>query len=387
MFTLRFLWHANRERLPYRILIADGQVHPRLAELLGNSHTLFPELDIEYVRYPDDADFSAYFKKMADAMRMIRTPYAMLADNDDFIGFAATERNLDFLDANPDFVCCGGGVAGFSVYAREESPDRGLQGRLNRYAYRYTIHDRSVDFDSASAVERLRQGSRSWWPYYAVFRADALAKIWRESEEISFSDLQLHEFYSIMRTLTLGKAHCESSTISYLRQYGTSMQTSFSKDWVHHLLRSRFTCDFAMLIDRISAAATDCTDTGAVAEMLRGICEQWLREFLRVYYGPLQTVKQFMRENTPSLFNWLKNRRRYLVSFERAGLFSRLTANGASVAYLTAFRAELGRIEEALTGEDFAAFVRPYISVLGDHKARPAVSSPAATQALDRSCA
>ena len=34
LFTLRFLWHANRARLPYRFIIADGQVRPRLAAIL-----------------------------------------------------------------------------------------------------------------------------------------------------------------------------------------------------------------------------------------------------------------------------------------------------------------------------------------------------------------
>ena len=64
LFTLRFLWHANRARLPYRFIVADGQVHPVLAEILENSHTHFSELDIEYIRYPDDVDFSRFFAKM-----------------------------------------------------------------------------------------------------------------------------------------------------------------------------------------------------------------------------------------------------------------------------------------------------------------------------------
>ena len=49
LFTLRFLWHANKVRLPYRFLIADGQVDPVLAELLEMPHVLFPNIDVEYI--------------------------------------------------------------------------------------------------------------------------------------------------------------------------------------------------------------------------------------------------------------------------------------------------------------------------------------------------
>ncbi len=265
LFTLRFLWHANKVGLPYRFLIADGQVHPALAAILENAKAVFPALDIDYVRYPDDADFSQFYLKMSDAVARVRTPYAMLADNDDFLVRSGIERSLDFLDAHPDYVCCGGGLAGFSVYCGLGNRDNGLTGQPNRYAYRYTVHDRSADFSSESAVERLRAGSRNWWTYYAVYRTPALAAMCREIVEIDFSDLQLHEFYCAMRTMTLGKARSEAATIAYMRQYGTSMQASLRKDWVHHLLRSRFTSDFAALVERISAqaAAADGGDAAA----------------------------------------------------------------------------------------------------------------------------
>ncbi len=363
LFTLRFLWHADRARLPYRFLIADGQVHPQLAAILENAQTAFPNLDIDYVRYPNDVDFSRYFAKMADALARVRTPYAMLADNDDFIALGGTERSLDFLDARPDYVCCGGGLAGFSVYAGLHDANNGLTGRLNRYAYRYTIHDRSADFASPSAVERLRAGSRNWWSYYAVYRTEALSTICREIVEIDFSDLQLHEFFCAMRTMTLGKARSDGASIAYLRQYGTSLQSAYKKDWVHHLLRSRFTSDFSAMIARISdtAAAADGVDAADVAEMLRGICETWLREFLRVYYGEVQGLKQLVRERAPALMNWLKKRRRAFVGRERAALFARLAADGASPAYLKQFEAELALIEDVLTGEAFPSFIRAHM--------------------------
>jgi glycosyltransferase domain-containing protein len=367
LFTLRFLWHANKARLPYRFLIADGQVNPKLAEILDRPKQIFPQLDIEYLRYPDDTDFAHFFAKMSDALDHVRTPYAMVVDNDDFLAATGIERSIAFLDGHSDYVCCGGGLAGFSVYSGLHDSNNGLVGRLNHYDYRYTIHDHSVDFGSSSAVERLRAGSRNWWTYYAVYRTDALRTICREIVEINFSDLQLHELFCAMRTLTLGKARSEASTIAYLRQYATSQGSSFSKDWVHHLLRSNFTGDFSNMIERIAsaAAAADRVDPRPVAEMLRGICEGWLREFLRVYYGSLQSVKQALREHTPRLMNWLKKRRRYFVGRERSALFANLARDGGSNLYLATFNSELETIENVLVGEEFATFIEPYMPILG----------------------
>lgn len=367
LFTLRFLWHANRARLPYRFLIADGQVHAALAALLENSHSLFPELDVDYIRYPDDIDFSRFFAKLHDALQRVQTPYVMIADNDDFLAFSGIERSLDFLDQSPDYVCCGGGLAGFSVYSGLDNPNDGLVGPVNRFAYRYTPFDRSEDYSSESAVERLRQGSRNWWSYYAVFRTDALATIWREGVEIDFSDLQLFEFFCAMRTLTLGKARSDGSTIAYLRQYGTSMRSSLRKDWVHHLLRSRFTSDFNTMIARISAiaAASDGVDAAQVDEMLRSICDEWLRAFLKVNYGSLQSVKQMLRDRGPGLVNWLLKRRRYFIDGERSALVSSLRSDGAAETYILKFQQELAAIEMVLSGADFANFIHPHISQLG----------------------
>jgi glycosyltransferase domain-containing protein len=370
LFTLRFLWHANKARLPYRFLIADGQVNPKLAEVLERSRQFFPELDVEYIRYPDDVNFCRFFAKMSDALNRVQTPYAMVADNDDFLAQTGIDRSLDFLEQNMDYVCCGGGLAGFSVYSGLRAPNDGLIGQLNRYAYRYTYLDRSEDFSSTSAVERLRRGSRNWWSYYAVYRTDALRTICREIVEINFSDLQLHELFCAMRTLTLGKAYSDGRTIAYLRQYGTSLGSSFKRDWVHHLLRSRFTGDFDVMVDRISTAAAtaDGADAEPVAEMLRDICEVWLREFLRAYYGALQSVKRALRHYTPSLVNWLKKRRRLFVGCERTKIFAKLSADGASTDYLGLFERELETIENVITGAEFTDFIRPYIPPLGAAK-------------------
>ncbi len=387
LFTLRFLWHANAARLPYKFIIADGEVNPALARLLENAGAIFPDLDIDYIRYPDDTDFGRFFAKLTDALQRVRTPYAMVADNDDFLLRTGIERSLDFLDSNPDYVCCGGGIGGFAVYSRKYPLLGGLRGPLNRLAYRYMPYDRSLDLGSSSVAERLMLGLRNSWSYYAVFRAPALTTVWREAAEMNLSDLQLHEKFSAMRTLTLGKARSDPATIAYLRQYWTTLGFAFRKDWVHHLVRNRFSTNFAEIIARISkhAAAADGTDPDVTAENLRDDVAQWLGNFLRRNYGPYAALRRYLRNAAPRLLEWVKMRRRYTVALERRSVPAKLRHNGAAADYLKAFRAELAQVEDVISGSAFDRFIRAYVPLFLPEAAQiPAEGSAARLGALGR---
>jgi glycosyltransferase domain-containing protein len=360
LFTLRFLWHANAARLPYRFLIADGKVEPPIAQLLARANEVFPNLDIDYVRYPDDTGFPRYYAKMFDALKRVQTPFVMLADNDDFLVESGIDRSLHFLDENPDYVCCGGGIGGFSVYVQRGEAHEGVVGPFNQFSFRYETEDRSQDIGFDSIAERMVAGNQYSWGYYAVYRTAVLVDIWREVIDINFTDLMLHEWFCGLRTLTFGKAYSDASTIGYMRQYWTSLRSSFPKDWVHHLLRSRFNAEFSLMLERLSASAAraDNADKEIIAEQLRATFEAWYRKFLRFNYGPLGMLRGLLREKTPRFLAWLKRRRRYSVRSERRTLFKQLASHGASAAYLDQFRHELSVIESVLTGPEFLQFLQ-----------------------------
>ncbi len=325
-FAQRFVLYFTKNHLPYRLLIADG------------SSVAFGPVPVyaEYVRYPYDETLSHYHAKMADALERVTTPYVMLADDDDFILRAGTDKAIKFLETNPDYVCCGGGLGGFSLCGN------GARGKINRWSYRYTQRDASCDIGQATALERLAYGSRNWWSYYAVYRTDVLRTIAQEVKEIDFSDLQLREFYYAMRTLTLGKAYSDPTTISYMRQNRTSME-GFKEDWVHHLLRSNFNSDLTTLIEKVSSH-TENPDLAK--DLLLNLFEEWLTEFIGIYYGSMQSLKQILRKRVPRLYRWLIHRRRYGIAGERIRLFDRLSVDGASTEYLKTFKSELREMIE-----------------------------------------
>ena len=380
LFTLRFLWHANRARMPYRFLIADGHVHATLAEMLANSAEHFPNLDIQYIRYPDDRNFSRYFAKMADALSRVMTPYAMLVDNDDLLAPAAIERALDFLESHADYVCCGGRMTGFSVYSGLNNPSRGLRGKLHRL-FTYPL-PQSVS--SPLVAERLHQGSLDLWIYYSVHRAEALAAIWREIAELDFSDLLVYEVFSVMRSLTFGKAQAYPDTTTYICQIGTSMNYSFKKDWMHHLLRSRFTTDIHAVVERISglAAVADGIDPAVAAEGVREVLDRKFQQFVWASYGSLRGLKQIVRERAPFVVTWWQNWPNYFVGRHRSALFRSHAKSGTSKEYLAQFRCEIAAVENLVSGDDFATFIRPYQKVFDPTEERK--TEPGAIAGLPR---
>jgi glycosyltransferase domain-containing protein len=369
LFTLRFLWHANKARLPYRFLIADGEAHPELTRLLENSPKHFPALDIEYVRYPDDVDLRHFYSKMADALHRVRTPYVKVADNDDFLAPAGLEYCMGFLDAHADYICCSGGIAGFSVQTALRDSLGRVVGPLNKVAYHYTPRDRSIDLNSASATERVIAGLRNTWNYYAVFRTPVLALLWKEVSELGPTGFALAERYLTMRTLTVGKAQSDPTIFSYWRQYWTSMQlhwssadTAVRRDFVYYLLRSPFTEDFTTALDRISKILADLDHGNAaeIADRLREILAEWVGDLIRLDFGAYATLRRHLRTYAPWFVVWLKTRSRMVVVLEKGWLLSKLRKNGATPEYIAKFKSELDHIVEVLSGHDFKAF-------LGEH--------------------
>jgi glycosyltransferase domain-containing protein len=367
LFTLRFLFHANRARMPFRFLIADGEVRPPLCDILENAREYFPNIDVTYVRYPDDISLSWFYAKMHDALGRVTTPYVMVADNDDFLAAAGLECATKFLDAHPDYVCCGTAIAGFSVHARHRAPLGLLAGPISKVAYRYAPNDSAADYSSPSATERVLAGLRNTWSYYAVFRTRDLALIWSEVSELKPASLQLVERFCAMRAMTLGKVRSDSAVVGYWRQYWTSSGSHWEasgnaapREWVHHLLRNDFNGDFSKILERISgvAAAMDGASESEVQARVREGCAAWLRRVLINCYGGMAGVRDRVRVRAPWLVAWLKQRRRRTsVVFERAAARRELRRNGATPEYLAQYVDELATIEEVLTGEAFRRFL------------------------------
>ena len=74
------------QKCPYKIIIADGSGDDDKAyiqNLLEDQK--YSLLDIDYFDYPYDENIKVYLEKYADISGKVKSPFAFVADNDDFL--------------------------------------------------------------------------------------------------------------------------------------------------------------------------------------------------------------------------------------------------------------------------------------------------------------
>lgn len=369
LFTLRFLYHANLCRLPFRILIADGWVNPRLADLLEQKARLWPHVRYTYIRYPNDDSRSLYYRKMADAAARVATPYVVQADNDDFLCLSGIERCVVFLDTMPGHVTCGGGIGAFMTAPQRSATWNKVVGGLIHLTYRYPGHDLGLDADSCRATERvLHAYEKRKTAYYDVFRVDALKTILREIVELDPCDSMIHERYFDLRALTLGKKKLLPGIFTYMRQMGTSIRLTFGEDdLVTRMLRGHFMQDHDRMVTRISdlcAEADGDVDRDFVVEELRRIFGAFLRRRLRRQNAPKSLLRSRLAPFVPHWLRRLRHHGHLTAATMRREVFQRLRADGADPAYVERFAQEMKTIDEVLEGTRFKAFVHEHAPFL-----------------------
>lgn len=358
LHTLRWLWHANRTRLPFHVVIADGEVHPTIDRLLSNPLT-FPDLSYEYHRY-EDRSLRDYYCKKADALGKVRTPYVMMMDNDDFPLPFGIGKAISFLESAPDYVCAGGGIPGFKLGAgANDMPN--VTGALNRVCYRYIANQwyRCRDFDSSSASERVVEEIRNPLSvHYNVYRTSERNTIAGDIVAIN-PCLSLCEMFAAMRTMTLGKVKSDSSYFIYFRQQGSSQFLGYSKDLIDDILLSNLAEDFKLVAAKVAdeaARADSCKPDWikdqiyhAYADQLRMmLANTVLRYRFPRLFAARQVFRGLPRPGLPAVLRRKLNWKR---------IWQRLAADGADQDSISAHIAEMRLIEGTLQDDAFSRFV------------------------------
>jgi glycosyltransferase domain-containing protein len=359
LHTLRWLWHANRTRIPYHIVIADGEVHPTIDRLLSNPAT-FPNLSYEYHRYKDRNVKDYYFKRY-DALGKVNTPYVMMADNDDFLLPFGINKAIAFLNESPDYVCAGGGIPGFSIDAKSsEIPN--VVGSVRSYSYRYISNEwyRCRDFDDASVSTRVINEIRNPMAvHYNIYRTKALRVIGADVLDIN-PNLIICEMYSSMRTMTLGKVKSDPTYFTYLRQQGSSQYLGYSKDLIDDLLRSSLAEKFNLIASKIASevAHLDRVDRIKIEDQIHDEFANQLRltlanTMLRYRFPRLFALKQCLwrGRNLKLIPNAFQRR------LDLATIWSQLADDRACGNTIAAHAAELSDICSTLQGDSFIEFI------------------------------
>ncbi len=368
LYTLRWLWHANRVGLPFPIVIADGKVNPVIARLIEDP-AAFPNLQIEYRRY-NDLTFRDFYLKVQDAVSSVKTPYVMMSDNDDFLLPSGIIKSLDSLDRSLNYVSIGGGIGHFESMSESHQP-LNLNGKIAKFWYQQSRAYQSYDLEKQSAVGRAVEAYAGFLTVcYNVFRTETLRKITDEMAQFNFQRLDNSELYFILRTATLGNVKSFSSCISYLRQLGTSSNPSRGKDFVVSLSNETFIDEIQRITKHIAtiAAKIDGANVEEAAERLQTISAARLREKLVAVLGWRATVKAALKKHVPetiiacvkAVSERLRSGKSSVAggrSVSRTGMLQLAREAGAAAALLAQTQQELADIEYTMASGDFISFV------------------------------
>jgi glycosyltransferase domain-containing protein len=289
-FTARFLKAA----VPIgKVVVADGSAVPLMSEKYHGG------FDCDYFYAGHDTTLHRWWTKMVLAFDRVRTPYAMVADNDDLLNADGINRCVEFLDKHPDYIACSGRLQGFWMW-----PDP-VHGPRTAGTKRYALYDVPADYGQRTASERVLAGFQNSWSYYAVYRTEALKTIWGEVHDINLSDLQVHEKFCAMRALTLGKVMGDHRFVSYRRQYGTSTVAGHNTDFAANLMRTNFSADREAIMTRMWHCGVDI-------DALRYAWAQWYDAYLRRNYGSWASTRKTLKARYPRLGQLAQQRHRFL---------------------------------------------------------------------------
>ena len=281
-FTFRWMAYANDVGFPFKVLIADGGADESVPRMLAD-RSRFPNVDYDYVRYPYDATYSDYYAKMADALGRVRTPYVVLADNDDLFVVEGLKKSVEFLSANPDYVACGGQWAIFWVAssAGEKAPDR-VYGTNVEWKFTTSAHTEI----STNARQRLRRQALGGDDnFYHVRRTPELHRQFDLVKRLDAKDLFL--FGQVVSYLcAIGGKIEQLDTLYLARQHnspgssGGAHQEKYG-GWWGRMLVPTWSADFARFVDITSA------ELAAVDGISLDEARDWVVKTYRLAVAPL----------------------------------------------------------------------------------------------------
>ena len=222
-FTLRWLWHANRIKFPYLILIGDGSDNALLRNILVDRKHLFPNLKYQYFEYkPTGAPpVQDYFYRCTDVLEKVKTPFVLLCDSDDFPCLSGVRIAETQLKANPNVSSAGGWNA---MIALREGPSISDKTLATGEIYRYHLRHKMSSITNSTALERVCEcltNHRAIWNH--LQRTEYLTEAYRRAGKNDQRTINHVEHLLAMQILINGPSLIDPSYTMIFRQNGASI--------------------------------------------------------------------------------------------------------------------------------------------------------------------
>lgn len=189
-FFSRWVNWAIAEDCPFPIVVADGSSveNSRVMEFQAKRGSR-NGLNMVYLQFPPDAQYSDYLKKMRQAINAVQTPNLALVCDDDFYDFDNLEKLDRFLASNADYAAVQGEVIDF--YLLPDNPLRRVRGKpiekgvpvsTRRGRYNSGRQSSSRTVDDESIVARWNSLGHAW-PRESIMRVEVAAETYRIAQE------------------------------------------------------------------------------------------------------------------------------------------------------------------------------------------------------------
>ena len=171
---------AYYSRFACQVLVLDSSVRA-----LDSVETRDPSVD--YRHLPEFA-YSGFQAKIAHGVELVRTPYLVLAADDDFIVQTSLGQAVEFLENQPDYSMCHGYCMMYVAQAN---------------SVHYLRRDKKVreDYADERAQDRIVSYMGQYLPpFYAVTRTPVLQDFFRAMPDMGFEWMEIgHVFYLLAR--------------------------------------------------------------------------------------------------------------------------------------------------------------------------------------------
>ncbi len=275
----------------HRILIADGGKDRDIEEDLRD-HGNYENLDYEYIRYPYDSCWEDYYKKLDDAISQVKTPYILIADNDDFYLLDRVSEILDALDNDKDIVGARGRHVNFTVYdVNQQENNNNVNG-----THYLAITNEVPSIDANTSVERIEElcGNMSRYDYYmnwySVFRVEVVKTAWENILDIKVKEPVFVEIFLGIFLVERGKIVVLPFDFC-LRQSGTSQTGGYAivkeNDFLERCISVDAFSDFKTLVEKFLVSLNE-NQKDRLFKAIAG----WLQVFIvNVYIGNVRIYR------------------------------------------------------------------------------------------------
>jgi len=240
-YACRWLKFAYSNCCPFEIIVADGSSSKDIEKYI-KKNKLSSRLKIKYLKSDYDQTFKVYYKKILNALCFVKTPYVLLADDDDFYNFKNIKECIYFLEKDQSIVTCGGQTANFKILDGNLKGKKVLLDNANKN-----------DFKNNSLLENLEEYLLLHKGiYYNIHRIKDYKRAWSISSKYNLSP-RMCELFIEMYILTSGKAKI-LPIITYYRQFDHTHNNSIKleNDFFDEMMKYNWHRDLNIVLDTIS---------------------------------------------------------------------------------------------------------------------------------------